>query len=96
MKVSAFRLANKELAGMVLHECLENFTPKKRLLIHLRFWEQRTIEEIASSLSTSWGEMDKLINEAIRELKGMILERLEGHATLTPIREIPNEQRNAS
>lgn len=83
IKVGAAQFCDKQSAEMALRECLERLAPKKRLLIHLRFWEQRTIEEIATSLRTSWGEVDKLINEAFRELKAMLIERLEGHAAHT-------------
>ncbi len=80
-KVGAIQFCDRQSAEMALRECLERLAPKKRLLIHLRFWEQKTIEEIATTLRASWGDVDKLINEAFRELKAMLLMRPEGRAT---------------
>ena len=77
INVGAICLQNKQLAAKLLRECLAQLTPKKRLLIHLRFWEHKTIAEIANLLSARWEEIDRQINDAFRELKVMLLKRLE-------------------
>jgi DNA-directed RNA polymerase specialized sigma24 family protein len=47
----------------------------ERQIIIYRFWENQTIEEIATALELSWSEIDELINEAIEKLRTFCLEQ---------------------
>ena len=46
----------------------------ERQIIIYRFWENQTIEEIATVLELSWSEIDEVINEAIEKLRAFCLE----------------------
>lgn len=52
-----------------LHQILSRLNWRHRCAIHLRFWEDHSILQIAKILSLSWQEADNLIEEALRELR---------------------------
>ncbi len=52
-----------------LHQLLSRMKWRHRCAIHLRFWEDHSISQIANLMSLSWQDTDNLIKEAIRELR---------------------------
>lgn len=52
---------------------MQNLLITKRQILYLRYWENHSIEEIASMLDMSWDEVDRSIEEAQEELKEFCL-----------------------
>ncbi|MGE4130532.1 MAG: hypothetical protein AB7F86_02795 [Bdellovibrionales bacterium] len=44
--------------------------PEKALMaVHLRFWENYLIQEIAITIGLSWDETDRILEDAIKQLR---------------------------
>ena len=52
---------------------LPNLSKDQRKIIHLRFWESRTIEEISKVVGLSWDEVDRIIESTLCQLKTDLL-----------------------
>lgn len=52
-----------------LHILLNQMSWQHRCALHLRFWEDHTIAQIAGLMNMTWQEADKLIEEAIEQLR---------------------------
>ena len=50
-------------------------------IVQMRFWEELTIDQIASVVCLTWDEVDALINETLAKLRSKIEQQL----TLTPM-----------
>lgn len=64
-----------------LLEALTRLSPEAQRAINLRFWENHTIEEIASKLRMSWEQTDQLIEKTLLELREL-LEKLGAPAVI--------------
>lgn len=53
----------------LLFNMLMDLEPERRLAIHLRFWEQFTIAQVAIVIGLTWDEADRLIETTLNELK---------------------------
>lgn len=69
-KPSAISEENFEL----LKEALEMLSPKQRLVVYLRFWDNMTIQEIARYIGHSWDSTDQLIEDAVNHLRLRIIQ----------------------
>ena len=69
-KPNAFSDENYEL----LSEALDFLTPKQRLIVYLRFWDNMTIQEIARYIGQSWDSTDSMIEAAVNHLRVRIIQ----------------------
>lgn len=53
----------------MLHELMPTLSDDAILAVYFRFWEQLLIEDIAKILGRPWKDTDKLIEEAIKQLR---------------------------
>lgn len=53
----------------ILRGLLPALSLDERVAIQMRFWEDMTIEEIASALDLSWQATDRLIENSIQKLR---------------------------
>ncbi len=58
-----------------LHECLKELNEKQQQALHLRFWENFSIEEIAKEMRVSWYFANELIENGISSLKEKFKDR---------------------
>ncbi len=58
----------------LLNQALEFLSPKQRLIIYLRFWDNMTIQEIARYIGQSWTSTDVMIDSAINHLRVRIIQ----------------------
>ena len=66
-----------------------NFLPKLQArAIHLRFWEQCTVADIASEFGKPWDEVNDLLKEALRNLRKLCIAHREFSRRLP----VPREQ----
>ncbi len=65
-----FSTAPKEF--LKLHAHLHELSPREKLILHLRFWESLTIEEIGDRLDLSWEEVDEAITQIQDHLKSRL------------------------
>lgn len=65
--------------SMELHECLIRLEPLQKFVIHLRFWEELEVAQIASIIGKGWDETDHLLENTLTVLRAMIVspERLK-------------------
>ena len=52
-----------------LKEALAFLSPKQRLIIYLRFWDNMTIQEIARYIGHTWSSTDTMIDGAVNHLR---------------------------
>lgn len=76
MKGPRFKNQSKLTEGNyeLLKEALEFLSPKQRLLVYLRFWDNMTIQEIARYIGHSWNSTDTMIDSAINHLRMRIIQ----------------------
>jgi len=55
-----------------LHAALKELRPLQRIVLHLRFWENREIAEIARLTRMRWSDIDHLIESTLTELRPML------------------------
>lgn len=60
---------HKGVSVPALHAAIGNLDPLKRAVLHLRFWENMEIAEIAKATRLQWSEADWLIDLAVSELR---------------------------
>lgn len=53
----------------MLRELLQELSEPKATVIHLRYWEEMTIQQIASALGHTWSSIDSMIEESLEELR---------------------------
>ncbi len=58
----------------LLREALAFLSPKQRLIVYLRFWDNMTIQEIARYIGQSWSTTDKMLDGAINHLRLRIIQ----------------------
>ena len=58
----------------LLSEALDFLTPKQRLIVYLRFWDNMTIQEIARYIGQSWDSTDSMIEAAVNHLRVRIIQ----------------------
>lgn len=58
----------------LLREALAFLSPKQRLIVYLRFWDNMTIQEIARYIGHSWNATDMLLDGAINHLRMRIIQ----------------------
>lgn len=54
---------------IIARSLLRRLPPKQRKAVILRFWHNYSIFEIAKALRVTWGEADKIIKDALLNLK---------------------------
>lgn len=64
-----------------LHECLAELDSKQKLLIHLRFWEEMDVSQIAIVMNLPWTAANGLLEQTLLELRGKLIKRLRLNAT---------------
>ncbi len=52
-----------------LKTLLPELPDKALMAVHLRFWENCLIQEIALTIGLSWDETDRLLEDAIKQLR---------------------------
>ena len=60
----------------VLHKHLLRLTWRQQLAIQLRFWEEYSIFQVATTMDISWDQADSLIETAIATLKSGLAKSL--------------------
>jgi len=58
----------------LLKEALAYLSPKQRLVVYLRFWDNMTIQEIARYLGHSWRSTDLMLDGAVNHLRVRIIQ----------------------
>jgi DNA-directed RNA polymerase specialized sigma24 family protein len=58
----------------LLKDALAYLSPKQRLVVYLRFWDNMTIQEIGRYIGHSWSSTDKLIDGAVNHLRLRIIQ----------------------
>ncbi len=53
----------------LVRAALRELSNDHRRAVYLRFWENRSIEEIAQTLGQSWDEVDDLLEEAFEKIR---------------------------
>lgn len=56
----------------ILHSHLGNLPEKSRLAIYYRFWQHKTIEEVARAMRIDWNRADQLINAGVSQLRASL------------------------
>ena len=64
-----------------LYRALAELSSLQIEIIQMRFWEELTIDQIASVVCLTWDEADNLINETIAILRS----KIEQQISLTPM-----------
>ena len=65
--------ANKNVE---LYRALAELSSLQIEIIQMRFWEELTIDQIASVVCLTWDEVDGLINETLAKLRSKIEQQL--------------------
>lgn len=58
----------------LLKEALAFLSPKQRLIVYLRFWDNMTIQEIARYIGHSWSSTDMMLDGAVNHLRMRIIQ----------------------
>lgn len=58
----------------LLKEALAYLSPKQRLIVYLRFWDNMTIQEIARYIGQSWNSTDMMLDGAVNHLRVRIIQ----------------------
>lgn len=58
----------------LLKEALIYLSPKQRLIVYLRFWDNMTIQEIARYIGHSWNSTDLMLDGAVNHLRVRIIQ----------------------
>ena len=58
---------------MILNESIKQLSLKQKQAVSLRFWKEKTIEEIAVIMRISWAEANQLIDASLANLKKLCL-----------------------
>lgn len=53
----------------VLCELLRGLPEPRATVIYLRYWEEMTIQQIASALGQTWSSIDFMLEESLEELR---------------------------
>lgn len=73
---SSVRLIDSQWAsievGSKLLDALLILSPQAQRAIHLRFWENFTIEEISEHLRIPWDEANRLIEQSLKQLRSSL------------------------
>ena len=57
----------------MLYEALDDLTLLQKNIINQRFWDNKTILEIAESLNISWEDVDEIIDSTLLQMKKRLL-----------------------
>lgn len=58
----------------LLKDALLYLSPKQRLILYLRFWDNMTIQEIARYIGQSWNSTDMMLDGAVNHLRVRIIQ----------------------
>lgn len=58
----------------LLKDALAYLSPKQRLIVYLRFWDNMTIQEIARYIGQSWNSTDMMLDGAVNHLRVRIIQ----------------------
>jgi len=58
----------------LLHDALAYLSPKQRLVVYLRYWDNMTIQEIARYIGQSWNSTDMMLDGAVNHLRVRIIQ----------------------
>jgi RNA polymerase sigma factor (sigma-70 family) len=61
-----------DLSKQRLLNALETLTPKQRDIIHLKYFEERSYQDIADRTGVEMGSLYKLLHDAIKKLKNIL------------------------
>ena len=59
---------------ILLNEALEFLSSKQRTIVRMRFWENMSIQEIASRIGVPWDTTDRMIEETLNHLRYRIIQ----------------------
>ena len=65
-----------------LHSSLMRLSSKKQQAVQMRFFDDLSIKQISQIMQISWDETDKLIQQALSELRWMLDEKLNNAPTI--------------
>ncbi len=76
MTTTSFKkpIASSDENFELLSEALDFLSPKQRLIVYLRFWDNMTIQEIARYIGHSWDSTDSMIESAVNHLRVRIIQ----------------------
>ena len=57
----------------ILREAVGGLEETERAVVIMRFWENRTLDEIAEVLGITWREVEKFLSRALEKLKASCL-----------------------
>lgn len=63
------------LDSQVLRRAISTLPLLEQVAIHLRFWEEMEIEEIAELCQISWDRADQLVSRGLTRLKRVLSEK---------------------
>ncbi len=61
-----------EITDPELLEALASLSAESQLALYMRFWENRSISEIARRLQINWDSADRLLTDTLLELRRQI------------------------
>lgn len=70
----------------ILHSHLQTLPERSLLAIYYRFWQGKTIEEVARTLRVDWNRADHLINSGLSQLR----DSLTNDPAFAPTRMVEN------
>lgn len=73
------RSGNQELIEP-LHDCLAMLPSEQKLILHLRFWEDLEISQIAEVTHLSWDRVDSILRKTIADLRRMLERRRDAQS----------------
>lgn len=68
--------SNKVRVLAELHHCLDQLEVEQKLVIHLRFWEDLEIAQIAIVMTTTWDHVNELLEKSLQKLREMMISSL--------------------
>lgn len=60
-----------------LKEAILFLSEKQKYVLHLRFWENKTIGEISRKIGTSWAATDQMIDSTVNHLRIRLMQEPE-------------------
>lgn len=72
---------NKARVIAELHHCLNKLEVEQKLVIHLRFWEDLEIAQIAIVMASTWDHVNELLEKSLEQLREMMISSLNYKCT---------------
>lgn len=73
--------SNKARVIAELHHCLNKLEVEQKLVIHLRFWEDLEIAQIAIVMASTWDHVNDLLEKSFEQLREMMISSLNYKCT---------------